>query len=706
MNKIWSAIVLPAVCIGSFSLLSVPVKAAEDPAKTVEAPAKTGEEPSKAAEEPAKEVTAPASGWQIENGKRYYYDAKGNKAVGNVEIEGITYVFAPNGVQQLGWQSVDDKRFYFDKNGEAKFGWIEWRGENYYVSRKNGKLTGEATTDEGEKLEFDEYGVRDKWQLVADGSWTYAEATGETEIDGKPYLFSDKGILLTGWQTAADGITRFYDAETHEILTGWVTAKNGVRSYADPETGRLTGWQTIEAKKYLFDAKGVLVTGLYTDEGKTYYFDADGLMQTGFIETTDGTRYFNKSGVMQTGMQPIDGNVYYFNESGIMQIGFRDLPAADGNTYRYLFNAQGIMQTGWHVVGDYRYYFTDDGIMMKEPVVLDGKTYLIDSLGHMVKGWYTAPDGSKYYANETGQAVTGLQTIGTDVYYFSIEGIMQIGFRDLTGADGNSYRYLFNAEGKMQTGWHVVGDYRYYFSASGIMARSLTVIDGKTYLFDQNGHTISGWYTAPNGSRYYGGTDGQALTGWQELPTQSSYFNANGVMAVSTTIDGYSIDANGSARSQRAITADKYIANSNKTVNGVYQSFYTPNYYASMETARTTQQLLNAGWDKLIDYTFANNRGVCYYLAAALDFVFQRAGFETRVVYAWHNSHHYWVQVKIDGVWWNYDPTYRYQRSHLTLAQQNQADINNGGPGYTLRGYVHAKYDHRGNLISATYEPI
>ena len=129
MNKIWSAIILPAVCIGSFSVLTVPAKAAEDPAKTVEAPAKTGEEPTKASEEPVKETTAPVTGWQIENGKRYYYDAKGNKSVGNVEIDGITYVFAPNGVQQLVWQTVDDKRFYYDKNGEAKFGWIEWRGE-------------------------------------------------------------------------------------------------------------------------------------------------------------------------------------------------------------------------------------------------------------------------------------------------------------------------------------------------------------------------------------------------------------------------------------------------------------------------------------------------------------------------------------------------------------------------------------------------
>ena len=90
--------------------------------------------PAAAEEIAAAEITAEASetktGWQTVNGKRYYYDKDGKKTVGEATVEGVTYLFAPNGAQQTGWQTVKDKRFYFDpENGKAVFGWIGWRGD-------------------------------------------------------------------------------------------------------------------------------------------------------------------------------------------------------------------------------------------------------------------------------------------------------------------------------------------------------------------------------------------------------------------------------------------------------------------------------------------------------------------------------------------------------------------------------------------------
>ena len=146
--------------------------------------------------------------------------------------------------------------------------------------------------------------------------------------------------------------------------------------------------------------------------------------------------------------------------------------------------------------------------------------------------------------------------------------------------------------------------------------------------------------------------------------------------------------------------------NTNGTIYSVYQNFCANYSYSAVEVARTSDQLMTAGWDKLIDPTLSRRRGVCYHLAAALDFTFKRAGIQSRVIYAWHGSHHYWCQIMIDGEWKNFDPTYGMARCNITMDQQNAADRANGGEGYTVRGYVDAVYDKKGALVSAKYTPV
>lgn len=597
MKKGLVPVLVSTVCLSAAAYLAVPASAAD-------------------------ESTA-LTGWQSENGKRFYYDADGKKSVGEVTIDGVTYLFAPNGAQQIGWQTVNDKRFYYDKEGKAVFGWVDWRGERYYVSAKNGKLTGDAETDEGEKYHFDEYGVAAKWSQDADGNWCYAGAVGETEIDGVPYIFTEDGILKTGWQTAADGITRYYDPKSHEILTGWITDADEKSFYADPEKGKLTGWITDHT-------------------GTRYYIDA---------------------------------------EKGKL--------------------------TGWQVIGGKQYKLLNDGTVFTGFYPVNGVTYLFGDDGIMVTGWFTDTDGTRFF-KDNGVMLVGLQDLDGGTYYFNAIGLMQTGDQNVTNADGTVTRMTFGEDGKLvakPTGWQIVDGIKYYFNPDGTKATAPTVIEGKTYLFNSDGQLVTGLYTAADGSKYCGDQNGAAVTGWQEFPNQSSYFNADGKMAVSTKIEGYTIDANGSARNDRAIKADSYIANSDKTLEGIYKVYCSNHYYAYTEDARTIDQLMAARWDSLISPAIPK-RGVCYHLAAGLDFVFKRAGYTSRVIYAWHGSHHYFVQVLINGFWWNYDPTYGMDRCHITLAQANQKDIARGGPGYTERGYVDAVYDHKGAMVSAKYTPV
>lgn len=712
LKRSLTAITLSAVCLSAASVFAFPALAAE-------------------------------TGWKSENGKRFYYDAEGKKVTGTVTIDGVAYVFAPNGVQQLGWQTVDGKRYYYNSKGEAVFGWVEWRGESYYVTKEEGKRTGKVTTG-SRTLNFDEYGVCEKWQITADGEWTYEDAYGEMLIDGVLYLFTDGGVLKTGWQTAAtDGITRYYDPKSHGILSGWISDPDGRQFYADAEKGRvtgfitdadgkryyidaekgmLTGWNVIDGRQYKLLDTGEIFIGMYTVSGKTYLFADDGAMVTGFADTKGGKQYFGENGVMLTGLCVIGNDTYYFNSEGIMQTGFQDVTDANGQKMRCFFDSEGKRRTGWITVGDKKYYLNPDGSIAATPTKIDGKTYLFDANGDIVTGWYTADDGKKYYAGSDGVLLTGWQTIngnkyyfGADcgmatsatvidgkTYYFNKDGLLEGGWS--TAADGT--KHYIGTDGVAVTGWQTIGGVRYYFNASGALVTVPTAVDNKVYVFKSDGTLATGLFTAATGKKYYADANGIAQTGWQELPNQSSYFGADGVMVVSATINGCTIDANGSARNNRAIKFDEVIANSAKTVNGVYQSFCANYKYREIEVARTTDQLLNAGWQTLIDTCINRNGGVCYHLAAALDFTFKRAGFTSRVVYAWHGSHHYWCQVLIDGTWWNYDPTYGMNRCHITMEQQNQADRNNGRPGYTLRGYVNATYDHKGALVSATYTPI
>ena len=60
----------------------------------------------------AAEETAPnpgiRTGWQVIDGDRFFYTEDGTAASGEAVIDGQSYLFAPNGVQQLGWQTVSD----------------------------------------------------------------------------------------------------------------------------------------------------------------------------------------------------------------------------------------------------------------------------------------------------------------------------------------------------------------------------------------------------------------------------------------------------------------------------------------------------------------------------------------------------------------------------------------------------------------------
>ena len=75
--------------------------------------------------------------WSEENGTKYYYDEKGDKATGKAEISGSVYVFAEDGKMLSDcWQNIDGEDYYLLSDGKAAVGEAEIDGKKYFFSSK------------------------------------------------------------------------------------------------------------------------------------------------------------------------------------------------------------------------------------------------------------------------------------------------------------------------------------------------------------------------------------------------------------------------------------------------------------------------------------------------------------------------------------------------------------------------------------------
>ena len=246
---------------------------------------------------------------------------------------------------------------------------------------------------------FDTYVDRSGW-VEDEGIYAYRDfhgkkVTGWQTIDEKRYFFAEDGTMLTDWQTIAGG--RYYFGRDGALDTGWLDI-DGHRYHTGPDGAIHTGWQDIDFQRYYFSEDGSLYSGWFQDGGKTYYLASDGAMAMGLVQ--------------------IDGFTYHFSGDGAMHTGELEL---NGDTY--LFGGDGVMYTGWLREGDtVRYYGAETGIMAKEWEEIDGKRYYFGQAGVMVTGWLQLGE-YRYYLGSDGAAAVGRQEIDGTVYYFTPKGI-------------------------------------------------------------------------------------------------------------------------------------------------------------------------------------------------------------------------------------------------------------------------------------------
>ena len=121
-----------------------------------------------------------------------------------------------------------------------------------------------------------------------------------------------------------------------------------------------------------------------------------------------------------------------------------------------------------------------------------------DTYNVVKEQWVQEEDGWKYYA--ANKAVSGWKQIEGKWYFFNAEGVSQKWW-----VQDNGTWYYLNGSGEMQTGWLQDNGTWYYLEASGALK-------------------VSQWFEV-NGKWYY--------------------VDATGALAVNTTVDGYTVNANG-----------------------------------------------------------------------------------------------------------------------------------------------------------------
>lgn len=231
-----------------------------------------------------------ATGLQIINHQKYYFDPTGKQAKGKRLLLDGKYYFFDNDTGAMFVNKFHEtgdyfskKYTYFGEDGSQIFGWATIEGKRVYF-----KEDGYQVRNDRHKIGDFDYFFKKDGSMLSD------------DIDGNyKYYYADKdGHLQFGWVT--------HNNETYYISPPW-GAEN--RTYL----------QNINGKTYLLGPKGRLLRNTATDISWDNFCvsDENGVVKTGVIRLEDNRLYyFNPEIYMTTPFSgewaEFDGKLYHF----------------------------------------------------------------------------------------------------------------------------------------------------------------------------------------------------------------------------------------------------------------------------------------------------------------------------------------------------------------------------------------------------------
>ena len=154
------------------------------------------------------------------------------------------------------------------------------------------------------------------------------------------------------------------------------------------------------------------------------------------------------------------------------------------------------------------------------------------------QGW-VQENGKWFYYDQSNNKQSGWVQVNGAWYYLAQDGEMKTGWLN----QGGSWYYLTDS-GSMKTGWQKVNGTWYYLNGSGAMQTGWLNQSGTWYYLNNSGSMQTGWLSQ-SGTWYYLTDSGSMKTGWYQVNTKWYYSYSSGALAASTTVDGYTVNANG-----------------------------------------------------------------------------------------------------------------------------------------------------------------
>ena len=494
------------------------------------------------------------------DGKMYVPNMEGGKAI--IEENGNLY-FVIDGVKQRGGLYELEGEYYYARNDAtlavnttmwlSDFNDLIAPGSGYFAFGADGKMVKTGFVDGGGDTYYYKELVRAKgftrigWKYYffnAGSGKMYRDITlwvgnNDYGIAGGYYYFKPDGSMQNpnsdGDKEIVEMNGKLYFLIAGEVQNCGLVEMRGEYYYAQED-----GTLAVDTTMWLSEFNGLIAPG-----SGFFGFGADGKMvKTGFV-TGDGYTYYYDNIVRAKGFTKIGDQYYFFN-------------AGSGKMYCDITMWVGANEYG--IVGGY-YYFQEDGTMYvpgtegKQIVEDGGKLYFVIDGVRQVNG-LNELDGQYYFAYPDGHLAVssgvyisnfnGLMAPGAGQFGFDAEGKMiKTGF--IVGGDGCTYYYDNLVRAK---GFTKIGDKYYFFNAgSGKMYANTSLWVGPNdygvstgyHTFQEDGSmyvpVVIGTFVVEEGGYLYFVIDGVRQTnGLNELDGEYYYANANGILAVSTSI--------------------------------------------------------------------------------------------------------------------------------------------------------------------------
>lgn len=269
--------------------------------------------------------------------------------------------------QKLGKTDAKAILEYYNLGTKTVQGSLKTEKGNTYFINGDKKKVGGWVKHEGDWYYFDETtGAQKKGFVKAGENLFYLNpsngkmVTGWFTVDGKRYLAKGNGTLVTS-ASHSDGLHKYlFDNRGRQLKKGFYSL-DGFTYYVNSKKYVVTGISKIKGKYYAFEGEGRMLFGLHRLNGGTYYLDEKtGVMaRKKIVKTEDGTFYFGKKGTRETGWVSYKSGKYYFDKSS------------------------GKMAEGWTKLnGKYYYFSPETGKMQKSKWI--GK-YYVNSKGVRTK---------------------------------------------------------------------------------------------------------------------------------------------------------------------------------------------------------------------------------------------------------------------------------------------------------------------------------